>query len=116
MYRNSAVPEYGHRLSLKEVMPARSGHDRPLELPRLIRIHSDKARFCENASACPELLGLVYGRVAELACGAVDKRRDDLCAAAVAPQGTCETQGGRASQQGANSGADPGGSYWPHDR
>ena len=64
IYRNSAVPEYGHRLSLKEVMPARGGHDRLLELPRLIRIHPVEAHFCDDAGACPELLGLVHGLVA----------------------------------------------------
>ena len=74
MLRHSPVPDYGHRLWLKEVMPARGGHDRPLELPRLIRTHSDKAHFCEDASACPELLGLVHSLVAELSCR--DRCRD----------------------------------------
>ena len=64
MYRSSAVPEYGHRLWLETEMPAHGGHDRPLELPRLIRIHSDEAHFGEDAGACPELLGLVHGLVA----------------------------------------------------
>ena len=29
MHRESAVPEYVHRGRLKEVVPARGGHDRP---------------------------------------------------------------------------------------
>ena len=51
---------------------------------------------------------------AELTSSAPDEGGDDVRAAAVAPQGARQAQVGRAGEQDADPGADPGGSDRPH--